>query len=43
MKFKPILLYNVTYNTTVGLGYVDEIGIAYRYNMTIHHNERKED
>nr|DAW11064.1 MAG TPA: hypothetical protein [Caudoviricetes sp.] len=25
------------------LGYVDEIGITYKYNITIDHNERKED
>lgn len=24
------------------LGYVDEIGITYKYNITIDHNERKE-
>lgn len=29
--------------TVVYLGYVDEIGITYKYNMAIHHNERKED
>lgn len=29
--------------TIVELGYVDELGIAYKYNMTIFHNERKED
>ena len=29
--------------TVVYLGYVDEIGITYKYNMAIHHNKRKDD